>query len=302
MASPPHHDIRHLVEVGDGQRESTMSAQVAEAETEGSRTATAPVSKWSSFWMRPSVGRGAIVLLVAAVWEAISRLEVVNPVFLPAPTQIIAAGIDIVDDPRVADAFRVTGGEVLAGFVIAVTAGLTIGILLGLVPTLRDAYLGPILFLLSTPKSIFLPIFLLIFGLGTTAKVAFGAFSAFFYVVTNVVGGVGLLLDRHKRLAQAFQAPLRHYLGDIVVPSALPGIFAGLWFGLRQTIVGVLIAELFASSAGIGYLIKIYTNQFRADRTLAVVMMLSLLAIIAGTMWGRVESRLQRWRGEAHTT
>lgn len=279
-----------------------MSLEVADVETGRSATAPPVATDGPSFWLRPSLGRGAIVLAFTGAWELISRLEVVNPVFLPPPTRIVAAGIDIIDDPRVADAFRVTGGEVLAGFLIAVTAGLSVGILLGLSRTLRAAYLGPILFLLSTPKSIFLPIFLLVFGLGTTAKIAFGAFSAFFYVVTNVVGGVGLLLERHKRLANAFQAPLRHYLTDIVVPSALPGIFAGLWFGLRQTIVGVLIAELFASSAGIGFLIKIYTNQFRTDRTLAVVLMLSLLAIFAGTMWSRVESRLQRWRGETHTT
>lgn len=279
-----------------------MSTGIAEATTDGSPAAAQPSSPRTSFWSRPALGRAGIVLAFVGLWELISRLEIVNPVFLPAPTQIIAAGVDIIDDPRVADAFRVTGGEILGGFLIAVTAGLTIGILLGLVHTLRDAFLGPILFLLSTPKSIFLPIFLLIFGLGTTSKVAFGAFSAFFYVVTNVVGGVGLLLDRHRVLGHAFQAPLRHYLTDIVVPSALPGIFTGLWFGLRQTMVGVLIAELFASSAGIGFLIKIYTNQFRTDRTLAVVLMLSLLAIVAGTLWSRVEVRLQRWRGEAHTT
>lgn len=279
-----------------------MRTDIAEVKTDRSGAAPQPSSLRSSFWLRPALGRGGIVLAFAGVWELISRLEIVNPVFLPAPTQIIAAGVDIIDDPRVADAFRVTGGEILGGFLIAVSAGLTVGILLGLVHTLRDAFLGPILFMLSTPKSIFLPIFLLLFGLGTTSKVAFGAFSAFFYVVTNVVGGVGLLLDRHRVLAHAFQAPLRHYLTDIVVPSALPGIFTGLWFGLRQTMVGVLIAELFASSAGIGFLIKIYTNQFRADRTLAVVLMLSLLAIFAGTMWSRVEVRLERWRGEAHTT
>lgn len=252
-------------------------------------------------WHRPAVVRVAIVLAFLSAWELISRFELVNPVFLPAPSTILVAGVDIIGDPRVVDAFRVTGTEIGVAFVIAVVTGLSVGMLLGLVPTLRDAYLGPILFILSTPKSIFLPIFLLLFGLGTTAKIAFGAFSAFFYVTTNVVGGVGLLLDKYRRLGKAFRAPLHYYLRDIVMPSALPGIFAALWFGLRQTIVAVLIAELFASSAGIGFLIKIYTNQFRADRTLAVVLMLSILAIIAGSMWDRIERRLQRWRIEAHT-
>lgn len=249
----------------------------------------------------PTVTRTAIVLAGFSIWEISARTELVNPIFAPPPTAIVAAGADILTDPRVAAAFRVTGTEVGSAFLIAVALGLSIGMLLGLVKTLRDAYLGPILFMLSTPKSIFLPIFLLLFGIGTTAKIAFGAFSAFFYVVTNVVGGVGLLQDHHRRLAKAFRAPLHHYLADIVMPSALPGIFIGLWFGLRQTIVGVLIAELFASDAGIGYLIKIYTNQFRTDRTLAVVLMLSLLAILAGSLWNRLERRLQRWRLDSRT-
>lgn len=250
---------------------------------------------------RPTAARTGILLAFFVVWEVASRQEWVNPVFLPPPTRILAAVADIIDDPDVATAFAVTGSAVLSAFAIALAAGMAVGLLLGLVKTLRDAYLGPILFLLSTPKSVFLPIFLLVFGLGINAKIAFGAFSAFFYIVTNIIGGVGMLQENHRRLARAFDAPLGMYLRDIVVPSALPGIFVALWFGLRQAITGVLIAELFAASAGVGFLIRIYTNQFRTDRTLAIVLMLSILAILGGSMWDRLERRLNRWRDEAHT-
>lgn len=245
--------------------------------------------------------RVAILVGFLAVWEAVSRAEFFNPVFLPPPTRIAIATWEILQDPRVYTAFRVTGTAVLLAFLIAVALGLSIGVLLGLNKTLRDAFLGPILFLLSTPKSVFLPIFLLLFGLGMDAKVAFGAFSAFFYVVTNVIGGVGMLEDRHKRLALAFRAPLPVYVKDIVLPAAMPGIFAALWFGLRQAITGVLISELFASDRGIGYLIRIYTNDFRTDRMLAVVLLLSILAILGGTFWERTEKRLNRWRLDART-
>lgn len=250
---------------------------------------------------RPTLARTGLLLAFFGVWELASRAEWVNPVFLPPPTRILAATADIIDDPAVATAFAVTGSAVLTAFLIALAAGMVVGLALGLVKSLREAFLGPILFLLSTPKSVFLPIFLLVFGLGIDSKIAFGAFSAFFYIVTNIVGGVGMLQDNHKRLARAFNAPLVMYLRDIVVPSALPGIFVALWFGLRQAITGVLIAELFAASAGVGFLIRIYTNQFRTDRTLAMVMMLSILAILGGSMWDRLERRLNRWRDEAHT-
>lgn len=277
-----------------------MSTKLAEGTT---LTETGTVRRRPRFrpGASPMLVRTLLILVGLLVWETVSRTELVNPVFLPPPTAIVAAGAGIIGDPQVAAAFRITGLEVGVAFVIAVTTGMCAGMLLGLVKLLRDAFLGPLLFMLSTPKSIFLPLFLLFFGLGTTAKIAFGAFSAFFYVTTNVVGGVGLLRDHHKRLARAFQAPLSHYLRDMVIPSALPGIFTALWFGLRQTIIGVLIAELFASDGGIGYLIKIYTNQFRTDRTLAVVFLLSLLAILGGSLWDRLERRLQRWRVEAHT-
>lgn len=279
-----------------------MSTPLAEKSTKADERQDGPgIRQRRRIDFRPSLLRVTILLGFFLVWEVAAQTELINPIFAPPPSAILTAAVDIIGDEQVADAFQVTGYEVLTAFLIAVAFGLSIGMLLGLVRPLREAYFGPILFLLSTPKSIFLPIFLLLFGIGTTAKIAFGAFSAFFYIVTNVVGGVGLLEERHKRLAHAFKAPLRHYLTDIVMPSALPGIFAGLWFGIRQTIIGVLIAELFASDAGVGYLIKIYTNQFRTDRTLAVVLMLSLLAIIAGSLWTRLEDRLQRWRTDAHT-
>lgn len=277
---------------------STPLATRPSTEAEASATPTPPVpwDRWG-----PTLVRSAIILGLLTIWEALARTGVVNPVFAPPPTQVLVATVEILGDPRVPRAFSVTASEVGAAFLIALAFGLAVGMLLGLVRPLRDAYLGPIQFLLSTPKSIFLPIFLLLFGLGTTSKIAFGAFSAFFYIVTNVIGGVGLMQARHRQLAIAFRAPLHHYLLDIVMPAALPGIFTALWFGIRQSIIGVLIGELFASDAGIGYLIKVYTNQFRTDRTLAVVMLLSFAAIVAGTLWTRVESRLSRWRADART-
>lgn len=279
-----------------------MSTPVAEKTTAAKADGTEPrVRSSRRVDLGPALLRTAIILGALGIWEIAARTGLVNPLFAPPPTAILTAGAYVVTDPRVPEAFRVTGYEVGFAFCIAVALGLTGGLLLGLVKPLRDAYLGPLLFMLSIPKSIFLPIFLLLFGLGTTSKIAFGAFSAFFYITVNVQGGVGLLQDRHRTLARAFRAPLRHYLTDIVMPAALPGIFAALWFGIRQTIIGVLIAELFASDGGIGYLIKIYTNQFRTDRTLVVVFLLSLSAIAAGSMWTRLESRLQRWRVEART-
>jgi len=264
--------------------------------------ATAVTAGWLvAAWNSAAVHRTTILLCTLALWEAISRLGVVDPIFLPPPSTIVLAVTEIFDDPRAVAAFRVTGLELGLSFVIAAVLGLAIGIPLGLNRFLRDAFLPPILFLLSTPKAIFLPIFLILFGIGVDSKIAYGAFSAFFYIVDNVVGGVGLLEAKRRRLARAFGAPLRHYLVDIVIPSALPGIFAGMWHGLRQALAAVLVAELFASDSGVGYMVRIYTNQFRTDKTLALVAVVSLLVIVAGSLFNRLEVRMNRWRAVAHT-
>jgi len=245
--------------------------------------------------------RTLILLGFLGVWELASRMSYVNPLFLPPPTRILAAVGYVSQDPLFATAMRATGYQIFFAFIIALGLGGIVGVALGLSETLKAAYLGPILFLLGTPKSVFLPIFMLVFGLGTPSKIAFGAFSAFFYVATNIVGGVGLLQAKHRRLAHAFQAPFPMYLRDIVLPAALPGLLAALWFGLRQSLTAVLVAELFASQNGIGYLIRVYTNQLKTDRTLALVMIISVLAIFLAVLWDVLERRMDRWRRDSHT-
>ena len=245
--------------------------------------------------------RSLFLLAFFGVWEVASRMSWVNPQFLPPPSRILSATLYVSQDPLFATAMRATGYQIFFAFVIALGLGGVVGVALGLSDTLKAAYLGPILFLLGTPKSVFLPIFMLLFGFGSASKIAFGAFSAFFYVATNIVGGVGLLQAKHRRLAHAFQAPFPMYIRDIVLPAALPGLLAALWFGLRQSLTAVLVAELFASQAGLGYLIRVYTNQLKIERTLALVIIISILAILLAVMWDVLERRMDRWRRDSHT-
>jgi ABC-type nitrate/sulfonate/bicarbonate transport system permease component len=245
---------------------------------------------------RAAIIRTAILLGVLVVWELVARSGLVNRAFLPAPSAVVGSFGELTSEPRAVYGFQITAYRLFWAFVIGTGAGIAMGLILGLWRTLRGALLPPILFVLSTPKAVFLPIFLLLFGLGSPYHIAYGAFSAFFYVVDNVVGGVDLLEDRHRRLATAFRAPARHYLLDVVVPSAAPGIFSGVWHGLRQALAAVLVAELFAADAGVGFMIRIYTTQFRADKSLAIVAVLSIVSILAGAAWNRLESRMNRWR------
>ncbi len=245
---------------------------------------------------RAGLTRAGLLIVFLAVWELISRLGLVNHLFLPPPSELVSATGEMLGERRAIYGFQMTAYRLFWSCLLGTGFGVVVGLILGLSKVLRLALLPPILFVLSTPKAVFLPIFLAIFGLGTEFAIAYGVFSAFFYVVDSVVGGVDLLDERHRRLAKAFKAPMRYFLVDVLIPAAGPGIFAGVWHGLRQALAAVLVAELFSSDAGIGYMIRAYTNQFRADKTLAIVVVISVISIIVGVSWNRLEARMNRWR------
>lgn len=246
--------------------------------------------------------RSFALLGALVAWEVAARAHWIDPFFVSTPSAVLRAMVDLGADPVARNALQETGLVLGAAFVIGTAAGILVGVALGLSKLLREAYLKPVLFLLSTPKSVFLPIIIILLGIGNVSSAAFGAFSAFFYVVVNVIGGVGLVEERHRRVAKAFRAGRWQTFTEVIAPAALPGLFAALWHGVKHAFVGVMIAELFASTEGIGYLIRVYTTNFDTAHLLAVVLLVSLAAIAAGSLWNQVEARMTRWRGSGHGT
>jgi ABC-type nitrate/sulfonate/bicarbonate transport system permease component len=240
--------------------------------------------------------RTAILVGVIAVWDVSVRLGLMDERFLPLPGDVAAALVALLGDEEARAAFATTGNSILIAFVVGTTAGMAVAMVLGASDLLRRAYLSPLVFILSTPKSIFLPIFILAFGIGGASSAAFGAFEAFFYVVVNVLGGIGLVQERHLRVARAFNASRFHRYVDVIGPAALPGIFAALWYGVKHAFLGVMIAQLWASRGGIGDLIRTYSATLKTDYVMAIVLLITIVAVIAGSLWTKVEVNLNKWR------
>lgn len=243
------------------------------------------------------VVRTLILVGFIALWALAVAWRWVDPHLVPSPWSVVTAAIDLVQDSTALEAFRQTGSSIVAAFVIGCGSGILFACLLATSPLLREALSAPLAFILSTPKSIFLPVFTLIFGLGGTSAAAFGAFESFFYVVINVLGGLGLVEQRHLRVAQAFGANTRHRYADVILPSAMPGIFAALWYGIKHAFLGVMIAQLWASDGGIGPLMRTYTSALRTDYVMAIVLLITVVSVAAGIGWTYFEQRLSRWRG-----
>jgi ABC-type nitrate/sulfonate/bicarbonate transport system permease component len=252
-------------------------------------------------------GRVAVIAAMIVAWELLTRFGLIDIDFVSTPLAVGGAFVEMLGTREVITALGSTGGNILLAFVIGTTVGIVVGTVMGLSKTLWQAYSAPLLFLMSTPKSIFLPIFILLCGIGSTSAVVFGAFEAAVFVTINVAAGMALVEDRHMKVARAFKASWGQTILNVVLPSALPGIFTALWFGIRHAFIGVLIAELWASSDGVGGLIRVYAEQLHTDKTLALMLAVTILAVVAGTIWNHLETRLTKWRqtsaaGAATTT
>lgn len=238
----------------------------------------------------------AIMVGFLVLWEVVSRLELVDPGFISRPSEVAAAYPELAQSARVREAVVATGTTMGLAFLYGTGIGLLLGYVLGVSRLMRDAFYGPALFLLSVPKSIFIPIFLVLFGINSTTAVYYGAFSSFVYVLVNVVGGFDLIENKHLMVARAYGATPLHRIIDVVFPASLPGVFTGIWYGLKGSLQGVLIFELFVSVGGLGQIIRFYTNGLRVDIVFGLILGISLVAILTGSAWSWVERRLSRWR------
>lgn len=236
------------------------------------------------------------LLGIAVVWEISSRIGLIDRVFFPAPTDIIAAVPEMATREIVQEAISSTLVAMLATAVFGIGAGVVLGYLMGFSRVLRDALLGPALFLLSVPKSIFIPIFLLLFGIEFRTAIVYGVFATFIYVMVNVVGGFDLIEPKHLTMGRAFGANTYWRIRQIVLPASMPGLFTGIWYGLKGAVEGIIILELFVSVTGIGAVIRSYSNELRTAPVFAIIFFFSILAIIVGTLWSLLERRLTRWR------
>jgi NitT/TauT family transport system permease protein len=245
---------------------------------------------------RASLARLAIVIALFGLWELLSRTGTVNPRLLPAASDALSTLAELLQRPRLCGDLLVTGTEVVAAFLLAVPAGVAIGLLIA-----ESRYWGDVLrpllfFLFSIPKSIFLPMFILAFGIGFAQKVGFGFFSTLFIVAMSTAAAVESVKPDHVTVARSFGATPGQIVSRIYMPSMLPVLLEALRIAMIFNFTGVILAEMYASREGLGHAISNWGENFQMPQLLAGVILVSLIAILfnEGVRWA--ERRCEHWR------
>jgi ABC-type nitrate/sulfonate/bicarbonate transport system permease component len=185
--------------------------------------------------------------------------------------------------------------RMLAGFALAVLIGVALGTLLGFSRTLSTA-LDPVLqFLRALPPPALIPVSLLVFGAGDGAKVFLIALGAVWPVLLNTVDGVRGVDRTALDMARSYRVPAHARLTRLVLPAALPRIFAGARTALGIAIILMVVSELIGADNGVGYVVQLAQRGFDIPEMWAGTVLLGLLGFSANALFVAVERRVLHW-------
>jgi NitT/TauT family transport system permease protein len=240
--------------------------------------------------------RVAMAVAIFAVWEMLSRTGIVNPRLLPSASDTLVTLTDLLGRSSVRSDILVTGAEVLTAFVIAVPIGALIGVLIAENRYFAEVAKPLLFFAFSIPKSIFLPMFILVFGVGFSQKVGFGFFSTIFIVIMSTTAAVESVKPENLLVARSYGATPAQTIWRVYVPSMLPVLLETLRISMIFNLTGVMLAEMYASREGIGHLIANWGENFMMRQLLAGVLMVAVIAMTFNELVRWVETRCSHWR------
>jgi putative hydroxymethylpyrimidine transport system permease protein len=218
-----------------------------------------------------------LVLLAIGLWELLCRVLDVPDYLWPTPSLVITSLID--NGSGLASDTWVTLKEVLYGFLIAVAAGLGIGVALHWSGLLRRGLLPLLIASQSIPTVVLAPVLVLVMGFGIGPKLAIIALFCFFPIVINTVDGLGSVDREYVRMMLTLDASRTSIFRRIEFPSALPLIFSGIRIAATYAAIGAVFGEWAGSEAGLGF--QMLQAQGRLDTPLvfAAVLIVTLIAV-----------------------
>ncbi|MCI0428210.1 MAG: ABC transporter permease [Nitrospiraceae bacterium] len=230
---------------------------------------------------------------ILLLWATVSGLGLVDPLFLPTPSAVAKALMSGLFSGQLAVDLAATVLRSFTGFAISAIIGVPVGLLVGRIPLLARATQPTIDFFRSIPATALFPLFLFLFGLGDTAKVAIVVYACSLIVLVNTAYGALQVKVSRLLCAVVMGASRWDLFWKIIVPESAPGIFAGLRIALSLSFVLIVVTEMFiGTTLGLGYQIINSQMVYRIpDMYAGMVGYLGNRALLA---W---ERRILHWVG-----
>lgn len=240
-------------------------------------------------------GVTTVVVLIVA-WQIVAQEFMKGSIAVASPTAIYHEYISLANSGDLWRDISASGQEFLYGFAGAVVIGILIGTAMGSSRVVRD-YLDPIVnALYATPVIALGPLFILWLGIGIASKIAVVFILAVLPVIINTDTGIRNVDPHILETASAFSATRRQVFFKVMIPAALPFVLTGIRLGVGRGLIGVVAGELFASQAGMGYLVLSSSQVFNPAGVFVGITALAFAGIVSMVLLRRLERRLAPWR------
>jgi NitT/TauT family transport system permease protein len=238
------------------------------------------------------------VVVVLAVWEAVSRAELIQPILISRPSDVAATAINEFTTGAILPALGATLSVWAIGFSISAILGIAIGLLSGRFRRFRYIAVSWLNASYVAPDLAFVPILVLWFGIGVRFKIVLVVLTGVYYVAINTLAGAKSAEGRFLRVAKSFGASEFRTARTVILPGSVPYIIAGLRLASARTIIAVILAEFVSSNAGIGYEINLAGAYLDTAKVMFGISLLAILSFIVGEILSRIERHFASWRPE----
>lgn len=242
-------------------------------------------------------GRGVRIALFVAfviVWYIITALELITPLILPSPVEVV--GVAITETGTFLQALQVTLFEVAIGIALAWGIGISVGIGLGSTQISRDVFRPVFASLFAVPFILLYPIFLAWFGIGSSSKILFGAAYGMYPIILNTMAGMGSVDEKYRMAGRSMGASRVQLLTRIMLPLSVPSIISGLRIGTALVVIGVVVTEMLASTKGLGFLIRSNQTVFNTAHVYLAIILSLVIVLLVNRFLTALENRTEKWR------
>lgn len=244
---------------------------------------------------RTIITRAVAVCAFLFAWEASVRWGGVSPLFLSSPSAVLERTVKVFADGSIWPNVLATANVAAWGAFLAFVVGVPIGVLMGRSILVRDTLEPFIMAVAAAPIVAFLPLLIIWLGIGAASKIALVFVGAVFVIIINTEAGVRQIDRRLIETARSFTASEFQILTKIIGPAALPFIIAGMRLAIGRVLIMVVVAEFYAATVGLGYMIFQAGSQYDTTLVFVGVVLLAGTGVACNALLRAAERRIAPW-------
>ncbi len=248
-------------------------------------------SVWRKGW-RP----GAAILVFLIIWECMVRLFAIETWLLPAPSDIIMEGKEVL--PAFMPHFSATVKLTVAGFAIGVMTGLLAAAVLHLLPGMRETFYPFLIISQNLPVIVLAPLLVIWFGFGSLPKLIIITLACFFPIAVSAIGGLQQTDREMYHYMKMMGATRSQLFRKLELPHALPAVFSGMKIAATYSVMAAVISEWLGAQEGIGVFMTLATSSYRTPRVFVAIFIVMLLSMAFFGLIVLLEKSLLKGRGK----